>query len=218
MKKVIVIFFLTLLIPITSVSGYYCKYSEIAKYKGLAANISTAYSYQEKDNNVTFSITLVNLNEELYIVDTSSNKRYDYKMDEITISDYKPGQTIKYNVYATNENCSSDLLYTIRVNLPDYNPYYSDPLCEGLENYIYCKKWYKHNLSYKAFKDKVETYRKSLNRNITIEEEIESSDENILLKLIIDLWINYYYIILLVIIIVCSIVIYNINKKSNIYK
>lgn len=217
MKRKIFIFLLAFLIPIINVNAYYCKNSEISRYKGLASNIGTFYEYQEDGNKLTFSITLVNLSDELYIVDVTNNKKYIYENEEITISGYSPGVTVKYNVYAVNENCSDDLLYTIRVVLPNYNPYYSDSICEGLDDYILCQKWHKHNLSYKSFVNSVNKYRESLVEKPI--EEIPSIDPQYgLLDAILDVVSKYYYIILITIIIVCSIGIYINNKKSDIYR
>jgi len=217
MKRFLIIFLLTLFIPNIKVDAFYCKYNEISRYKNLASNITTYYDYTEKEDNVTFTITLVNLNKDLYIVDSTTNKKYTYKNNELSITNYSPGQTVKYYVYTTNENCSDELLYTIRVNLPDYNPYYDDIICEGVNNYIYCTKWYKHNLNYEQFVAKVNSYKQSLIKppEPSIPEEPTGLG---LLDIVLEIWIRYYYIILLAIITSCSIIIYNTNKKSDIYR
>ena len=215
MRKKIVIFLLLLMLPITNVKGGYCKYSDIAKYKGLASNISTYYDYKEMDNKIEFSVNLINLNESLYIIDTTTNKRYNYKSNELTISGYNSGQTIKFNVYTNDKNCFDQLLYTIRVNLPDYNPYYKDEICNGFDNYIYCQKWYKHSLNYDEFVKKVNKYKESLKEQPIIEQPI---DEKIsLFEIILDIWLEYYYIFLIPIILICTLTIYIVNKKSDIY-
>lgn len=216
MKKV-VIFLLALFIPFISVKGFYCKYSDIAKYKGLASNINTYYDYEEKGNSITFSIKLVNLHKDLYIVDTNNNKRYDYKSQELTITGYYPGQTVKFSVYATDENCSNQILYTIRVVLPDYNKYYNDPVCQDVSNYIFCQKWYKHNLEHDSFVKKVNQYKDSLVKKPIIEDKTEVSGYSIF-QMLLDFWIKYYYLFLIPIIIICSLIIYFVNKKNNIYK
>ena len=214
MKKVIVIFILTLLIPVTSVKGYYCKNSEVARYKGLASNISITYDYVEKDHNVTFSITLSNLKPDLYIVDASTDLRYNYVKDELTIDGYKPSQKVKFNVYPTNPDCSNNLLYTIMLELPGYNPYYDDPICDGIGNYIYCQKWYSHNLNHNSFYVKVSNYKYSLKPTRTDEEQQET---NSLLLLVLKFWSQYYYIISPIVIVIGSAGVIIINKKSDIY-
>lgn len=215
MKKFLFAFLLFLLIP-NNIKSYYCKFDEISRYKSLASNINTYYDYIENDGNISFTITLVNLNEELYIVDSTTNKKYFYNNSELSISGYSAGQSIKYYVYATNQNCNDDLLYTIRINLPDYNPYYSDDVCNDVNNYIYCKKWYKHSLNYEQFVDKVNSYKQSLIKpDVPI---IDDSNDLGLWDIIIEIWVKYYYLILLPIIVICGIVIYCGNKKNNIYR
>lgn len=218
MKKIIFMLIL-FLIPVIGVEGFYCKYSDLAKYKGLASNINATYDYIETENGVTFSITLVNLNSYIYIVDTVDEKKYSFNgNNEITISGYSPGQTVKFKVYSTDSNCAKELLYTIRVVLPNYNSYYKDPLCNGVEEHIYCQKWSKNNISYEEFVKKINSYKDSLIKPPVIEEEKNITEENVLLKMFLDFLLKYYYIILLTIIIICSIIIYKVNKKSDIYR
>jgi len=213
--KRILVFLLIFLIPTTIVEGY-CQYNEVAKYKSLASNITTSYEYVENNGKVTFSITLNNLNEELYFVDSVTGKRYNYKTEEIIIDKYEPGQTVKYQIYAVNKFCSDELLYTIRVNLPGYNPYYNDPICEGIDDYIYCKKWQKNDLEYKEFIKKVTNYKNLLNQKEPVMEN--PKEMNSILKAIIDVFVDYYHVILISIITICGIIIYVINKKSDIYR
>lgn len=215
MKRISLLLLLTFLIPVTSVSGYYCKFSEISRYKSLASNISTTYDYVEKNNKLTFSITLVNLNKELYIVDMTTEKVYNYTSNELTISGYAPGTIVKYAVYTTNPNCSDTLLYTVRVVLPYYNPYYSDPICDGVSDYIYCQKWYNNNLDYDTFISRVKAYKSSLLEE-PIVEPIEV-DEYTWWDAILDVLVDYYYVILIMIIIICGTIIYITEKKSNVY-
>lgn len=215
MKRICLLLLLAFLIPITSVNAAYCKFSEISRYKSLASNISTTYDYVEKNGKLTFSITLVNLNKELYIVDIATKKVYNYNSSELTISGYKPGSTVKYAVYATNKNCSDTLLYTVRVVLPYYNPYYSDPVCEGASDYIYCQKWYNNNLDYETFVKRVTAYKE-----VELDEPIIGPievDEYTWLDALLDVLIKYYYVVLIMIIIVCVTVIYVTEKKSDVY-
>ncbi len=218
MKRVIIIMFLMLLIPLMKVNGYYCTFGETSLYKDMAANINVSYDYVEKNNDVSFSVTLTNLRQELYIVDTTNDKKYEYELDEIVIDGYKAGQTIKYDVYAAAEYCSGTYLYSILLNLPFYNKYYKDDICVGLENYAYCKKWYNHKLSYDEFKKKVNDYKESLNPSVPEEEKEEIEESKSFLDVFLSLWLKYYYIVLPGIIVISAAAMYYNNKKSDIYK
>lgn len=213
MKKIL-LFSLVLLFPIIKVNALYCSYSDLAYLKKLASNISYYYDYEEINNNVSFKITLTNLQDELYIVDSTSGKRYDYSDKEITIDGYQSGQIIRYYVYSTKGDCE-DVLYTVVVNLPTYNPYYRDEICKGIENYTLCQKWSTHGLSYEKFKERVQSYLEVEKPTEVIEEEPE--EEYNFLDILIDILLDYYYIPLIIVVIGSSIGIYVINKKSDVY-
>ena len=107
--------------------------------------------------------------------------------------------------------CDSSVIYYIYVATPAYNPYYSDPICEGV-NYKYCNKWQKNTLSYEEFIRNVEEYKNK--------KDVIEIDDNVkgIFDIILEFYINNYYIILptLIIIILIYIVINSIiNRKKN---
>lgn len=204
MKKII--FSVLLFVPFI-VSARSCSYTEIADLKKVASNITSKYEYVMGDD-VTFNITLTNLNDQIYIVD--GGKRYDYTQNELTISGYKNGSKVKYYVYAVK--CDKVLLNTIIINLPTYNKYYQDKVCEGASNYQLCQKWVNVDLDYDSFVSKVNKYKASL-----INQEKKPTEEINEKSILLELLLNYYYIPLIVIIVYCGIKIYIINKESDIY-
>lgn len=214
MKKILLA--LILLFPIAKVSALNCSYSDLAYLKKLASNINYTYKYNEYNGNVTFSVTLTNLQNNLYIVDKTKNTTYSYTGSEITIDNYTSGQVVKYDIYTNSGDCTDQILYSIALTLPTYNPYYNDELCSTIPNYELCQKWSTHGLTYEKFQSSVSSY---LN-NLKIEEEnknkIENNEDDIW-QPIIDFILKYYYIPLSVIIVGGGIAIYIINKKSNIY-
>lgn len=204
MKKII---FCVLLFMPFIVSAGKCSYSEIADLKKIASNITSKYEYVENEE-VTFNITLANLSKKIYVVEDKT--RYDYVDNEIVITGYESGKKVKYYVYSVD--CDKVLLNTIIINLPYYNEYYQDSLCNGIENYQLCQKWANVEMDYATFVNKVTKYKESLKRNDdNISDDI--NEKSILLELLL----KYYYIPLILIIIVCGIKIYIINKQSDIY-
>lgn len=216
MKKFVILFLLILFLPLIKVEGYYCSFSDIARLKKIASNINTSYDYEIKNNEAYFEITLVNLNEEMYLVDTSNNKTYNYSSNTIKLNNYKSGSTVKFNVYPINSDCADELLRTIVVVLPKYNSYYDDEICQGIEDYSLCQKWSTHNLSYTEFVKKINIYKESLKKDNPV--IIQDEDDSSIFDLILQFLIKYYYIPLIVLIIGCGIGIYTLNKKSDIYK
>lgn len=215
MRKIIVVFILLLLIPITKVEGAVCSYSEIARLKKIASNVTVSYDYIENNSSVVFNVTLNNLNDELYFVDQSNYQRYNYTEEELTISNYRSGQTIRYVFYATDSDCTDTPLYTARVILPTYNQYYKDEVCNGIENYSLCQKWSSHNLTYTNFVQKVNEYKNSLN-SPTIPVEPSMPVEVSITQLIVDFLLDYY-IYIVIILLLALIGILSIRKKDDIY-
>lgn len=215
MRRIIVIFILLLLVPITKVEGARCSYSEIARLKKIASNVNVSYDYTESDSSVTFQITLNNLNEDIYFVDQSNYRQYKYSTDELTLSNYQSGQTIRYVFYATDPNCDDEPLYTARVVLPVYNQYYNDPVCNDVRDYSLCQKWSSHNLSYDEFVKKVNDYKNSL---IVPEqpEEPPVADEVTITQLIVNFLLDYY-IYIIAMLSLALIVFFTIRKKDDIY-
>ena len=212
MKKIIIIFVLMLLIPAVKVKAYYCNYLDVANYKKIAYNVNYMYEYVEKNGEITFNVTLVNLNKDIYFIDTTTGKKHTFTNPEITLTGYNDGEIIKYNFYANDIYCDGSIINTLIVSLPKYNPYYNDKECEGIENFSLCQKWYSHNLTYEQFLKKIGEYKKENNT----EEEIIKNVENDWRMFIIEFLVNYYYI-LIIIIVLCFFGIYYINKKENIY-
>ena len=228
MRKIIVVFILLLLIPITKVEGAVCSYSEIARLKKIASNVTVSYDYIENNSSVVCNFLLklqlicylkfyniYYLNDELYFVDQSNYQRYNYTEEELTISNYRSGQTIRYVFYATDPDCDDTPLYTARVILPTYNQYYKDEVCNGIENYSLCQKWSSHNLTYTNFVQKVNEYKNSLN-SPTIPVEPSMPVEVSITQLIVDFLLDYY-IYIVIILLLALIGFLSIRKKDDIY-
>lgn len=215
MKRIIIILVLILLVPSVKVRALSCSYNELARLKKIASNVNISYDYVEQDNNVTFTVTLNNLNKEIYFVDMTNYRTYNYENDEITISGYRSGQTVKYVFYSVNSRCEQEALYTARVSFPSYNQYYKDQVCEGIENFSLCQKWSSQNLSYESFLNKVNEYKNSLEVDDNVETP-PTVNETPWVQLIVDFLLDYYIII--VIILALGLVgLYFLSKKDNVY-
>ena len=215
MKKIFLIFFLTLFIPLNKVNGASCNYQEIVRLKKIASNVNVSYVYSE-NNGIKFHITLVNLNKDIYFVDSTTRKKHLYINNEITISNYNDGEKVTYTFYSNDINCTEKPLYTISISLPAYNEFYKDKVCEGAESYNLCQKWSNHNYDYDTFVKKVQNYKLQ-----NIEKEKEPVEEpvvtNSLFQIILQYLVDYYYIFLMLLIIGSVIGIRVIDKQSDIY-
>lgn len=217
MKKIIKIFLLvvSILLPMKVFGA--CTTDEKLRYSQLASNITTSYDYIEKDNSVLFTITIHNVHKDLLIKDNTNNKTYSSNQKDLNnykITNLKDGINYSFSVYAKSGDCSYRLLNTLYVNLPKYNKYYKDTLCEGLDSFNLCQRWGENgDITYDTFKNKIEEYRKT--EIVTDVVEVKKEEETELLKIIGDFWAKYYLYITLGTIVVLTPIIIIIDRKNS---
>ena len=192
MKKKIILLTLLILFPI-SCKALDCSYAEQARLRKIASNVTTSYDYVENNGNVSFSVVLTNITNEIYVYDKVNDKNYYFNgSNEINISGYAPGTNVRYQIYPTKANCTQSYLANKYVNLPYYNKYYADPLCEG-KNYSICGKWQRVTLSYDEFVKTINDYDKK--KEETKEEEKNNTKNNIFDYISSFVFEYYIYII-----------------------
>ncbi|MDD3392793.1 MAG: hypothetical protein PHE54_04565 [Bacilli bacterium] len=205
-----ILFLLVMLFPLNIRASYYCDYSEKAKLKKLAANINTIYTPVISGDKATFNITINNIFDNLIVKDTSSGISYQGN-EEITIKGYAGGISYLFEVYTDIEDCEDELLHVFYVNVPYYNPYYQDELCDGIEEYSMCQKWMSYKVDYEKFKTNIAIYKK------TSEEEIidEVVDEETWLDILLEYYGEYYSYLYGMIIIIGIFEIYRLDKRDS---
>ena len=187
MRNKLIFMLLLLLFPL-SCKALECTYAEQARLRKLASNIQTSYEYVESDGRITFNVTLSNMTNDLYIEDGSGTYYYNGSSD-ITLNGYNPGTNIKYKIHANND-CIKNYLTIKYVNLPYFNKYYNDPLCEG-KNYALCNKWTKVSYEYDEFAKKIKEFDNNT-KSDNNEEKLENTD--ILDFIVSFVYENYLYI------------------------
>ena len=217
MKKFIrlILFTLVMILPI-KVFGT-CTVDDKIRYLTLSSNITTSYDYVENNDKVTFSITIHNVHKDLVVKDNVNNRSYSSNRNDLnnyTISNLNDGTNYSFSIYAKSGDCSYKLLNTVYVNLPKYNKYYKDPLCDGIEGYNLCQRWGEiGDIDYETFKLKVEEYKKKT----VIEEEPKNDDGKetaSLVEIIGDFWAKYYLYITIGTIVLLTPIIIIVNKKN----
>ena len=194
MKKKIILLTLLLIFPISG-KALDCGYAEQARLRKIASNVTTSYEVVENGDTAKFNITLTNVTNEIYIHDNVRNTDYYFNgSNEITISGYEPGTNVRYLIYPTRGNCTSSYLTNKYVNLPYYNKYYKDPLCEG-KSYSICGKWQRVTLTYDEFVKTINEYDKKNNEGI---KEEKSDDKNNIFDIISKFIFDYYIFIIAV--------------------
>ena len=194
-----------------------CSYTTVAKLKALVNNINLSYTYEIKDNNACFNITLNNIPKGVAFKDLNTQKTYTYsdtKNGEITIYSYKDGEDGQYRFTINNNVCDGIKLGTKYYKLPIYNTRYQSESCKDIPNYFLCKKWLSKYYSDYEFEKNINEYKESFNAT---DDELDIKYEKDLISKIVGFYIKYYYYFLPAIILICIIVMH-VSKKKNSFK
>ena len=194
-----------ILIP-AKANALMCSNQDKVKFQKMAKNITTTYDYIEENGTVAFTVTLSNVPNDFVIQHLASDQEYRTENGEIVFNNMAAGTSYRFDVYTSDEACFLERLYSIYVNLPSYNPYYNDPICEGIENYKFCNKWQQVNLTYDEFVKEVNRYKASL-KQPEKKEEVKGFFEKI-----IDFCMKYPYIVIPIFILLIGLCIYVYNK------
>lgn len=215
MKRIKYLLVFSLLMFIPNIVSAECSFKEKSKLQNLASNLNFTYNYKEIEGkefpSIEFSVTIANLQPELYIVSNASLNNYYYNGNsEITINGFEAGKTLEFEVYARNGECKNTYLLTNYVTLPPFNKYYKSYICKDITDYGLCKRWSHVSMSYEKFLRQVSKYKESL----IVEEPIEPVKPDIVEK-ILEFLSKYSFYLFGGIIVVCSIAIYYLDKKNS---
>lgn len=192
-----------------------CEYSQISRLKSIVSNINLIYDYYISDNKAYFNITISNIVPEIYFVDSNSNITYTYNdtIDgEIVIYGYRATKGA-YRFYSALNDCYGTKLSNKYYQMPTYNNYYTDPLCQENKNYSLCQKWAKVNHSYSELKKSIEMFKKENNAVEDKQDEVNVY-RNGTLQRIVTFYTKNYFFILIGIIVICLVVMF-ISRKKN---
>ena len=155
-------------ILLINVNAAECNYQEKAKLNEIASKVKTNYEVIEVKKNMdyidpetgetgtfegietSFKISLYNITEDLYIIQTDNFTQetkhifyVDTKDGVYSFESYDIENIIKYtyNVYSNSPNCSGDVLKTYNFTKPKVNPYSQYKFCEGFDELPYCKTY-----------------------------------------------------------------------------
>lgn len=187
-----------------------CSNSEISRLKTIASNVNVSYEPIETDSGVTYNIIFLNMTNELVIRDTQARTSYSYTGSEMILTGYKPNTNYKFKILPSN-GCDVSLAVKY-ANLPAFNIYYKDPLCDGISEYTLCQKWNNSNVSYESFVREVTKYKESLLINNPIEAEEHPLT---FFEKLLEFYIKYYYIIYLSIIVILVPIIIVLKRRDN---
>lgn len=217
MKKVKkILFVFSLLVVVPNIVNAECEYNEKSKLQALSSNLNFTYNYKEIENGInssaSFSITIGNLNPNLYIVDQNNIRVVYYNnKKEITLNGYNPGSTIEFLIYGNSGECKGVEIMSNYITLPSYNRFYKDPVCNGVDDYKLCNRWSRVSLSYDDFVKKVNEYKEKIKP-----EELPNVEKELpLVEKIIKFLSKYSILLFGGIIVVCSVLMFYLNRKDD---
>ena len=217
MKKLTYLLFLLLIIPIKvgaihEVIDSRCTNSLKTMLRNEGQEVTYRFSKVKNGEDVTYTIYFYNLNENMYMTDSSDNIYTSSKIEKLT-----PGSSFVINMYASNKTyCEGYKIYSKTISVPYYNPYFGSDLCKGYENYSLCKENVNITVSQEEFEKKLNSYKESLREEVNINNEEEENNEFSLYEFIMKY--KYYLISILatlVLIAVAFIIIKEVKKRKN---
>lgn len=168
-----------------------CTYKEKNEYGAYSSNVNMSYSVIDEYNGTScpqgegectnntysgfhFLISINNLTDKIYATvtedlnNTTTNYYYsDTNKGNIEITQDYSDSRVNYSVVIKIKDgaCAETILRRKTVTTPRFNPYYNYPICQGIEDFGLCNRFYDFEVSSDQFYTRVYEY---LNK---IEEE-----------------------------------------------
>lgn len=207
MKRIFIIAMLFFIFPTMSFS-LECSFQDRERLMKMADNVTYVVEENLDENgefNGTFKLVFSGVCNEIYFRDSLGYSYINYRDEncgDFFTEDISGGQ--KYQVVISGFNtCMFEQFRTITVNLPMYNKFYDDPLCENAKEFKFCNKWGNYNISYDEFTQKVAEYKKNTQNSI-IEPTTNVAKKN----LVYEIYQKYYWIALVILVVMFGTLIY----------
>jgi len=172
-----------------------CTQEEINEFKKVEDEYKITYEFNLTTKDYTLNIYSPLPDKFDYILYMTSDlvcKNIDNNTVECTKA--PPGKH-KIEIVGQTETCK-DVLKTYTIELPKYNKYAEDSLCQGIEEFVLCQPTYDKEIDYDTFVSRVNTYKRTKK---TVEEETEKEEDNKITKYFKD---NFLEIIIIIVFII----------------
>ena len=215
MKKIKCLLLILLVFLVVNVKAdNKCEKEELTRLKELAKKVEFDYDYKLVNEQVIFSITAINLDDDLKVMivdDYYSDKYREFKNNSDhsnTIDGFKSGEKVSITIEGFVPNwCSGTRLLTKTIKLPYYNYFYDEDLCRGYEDFKYCKELIDTNITKETFDAQYVLFAES--------KEVNNNEENNLMNSIWK-WVMIIASIIVALAIIAIIVLSIIKKvKKN---
>lgn len=137
-----------------------CTTEEKNNFKKVEDKYTAIYQYDEETNTRAILIKGPELLDYAINIDINSTAECKETEDsDILCTNVDTGK-YTYTVIGNTDTCN-DILKSGTITVADYNPYYNDPLCEGIEEFVLCQRTYDKKIDRSTFESRVATYKKS---------------------------------------------------------
>ncbi len=174
MKKVLYVFSLLIIsVAFNTLADEVCPSSEFKRLKELANKVEFNYDYKlidsiEDENSyddVDFTITATNLNEDLKVLIINDYYQGDYlefkdnANHSSSLSGFFAGDRITVTIKGYTDNkCSGETILTKTIKLPYLNVYYNKSFCKDNPNFKYCTELVDQTIDNKTYESELEKY------------------------------------------------------------
>lgn len=202
---------LSLFILFPSIIYADCTDEEVKHFKEIEKDYKVTYEFNKdtKDYKVTFYSPEPDMYDYYWFSESLDSKCKVIDDKTIDCNNVIP-DTYEIEIIGVTDSCY-DTLKKSNLKLPKYNNYSSDPLCEGIEEFVLCSPTYDKNIDYDTFVSRVNTYKKNLNNQKEPDEINTNQNENKLLEYIED---NLFQIIIITVFIIMLVITIILTAKS----
>ena len=156
-----------------------CTDEQINELKLKAKDIKITYKHMgiiEKEDEIyynNFEVKAKNVDNDLYFSLINGTIILEPKNSEVVYV-FSNG---KWNFDVYSKSCEQKI-HSIEVNIPKFNRYSLDPLCEGIdgEEFSLCGKYYDYDVPYKSFVERINHYR--ITHNIKNNQNVEDKNND----------------------------------------
>ena len=191
-----------------------CTQEEIDSFKKVEKKYTVKYEFDKTSKKYTMYFN--NPNPDNYVYQIYSEVTIDCTVlgNGQTKCINFPSGSYDVDIKGNTASCK-DVLKTITINLPEYNKFSDDPLCEGIEEFVLCSPTYEKEIDYESFVSRVKTYKKTKTQKEaqtnSNEDDGEKSNSSIfdskLVNYIKENWIEITIIMVFIILVTITVVI-----------
>lgn len=151
-----------------------CNNDDKERLQKLANNIGVILEEVDNKGELYFNATFTGVAKGLMIISSDDVIYPGVGTDkEIVINNLSSNTNYNFEIKGSNVNSCFDTTFRkVTLNLPKYNIYYKDQVCNDIPEYSLCQKWNSTDISYDEFLDKVSKYKNN-KKEIKIDKQIE---------------------------------------------